>query len=84
MKKIGEKMVAILFGTASAALAAEGASSAGLSPMVVGFLAFFALIIAFQAIPGLTMLIGVVRGLVASLKRGKVPAAGVDRDDGTL
>jgi hypothetical protein len=81
MKNFGEAVLALLFGTATAALAAEGSAAGGLSPLVIGFLAFFAVIVAFQAIPALLMLVTVLRGLVASLKDRHVHAAEIDHDD---
>ena len=82
MKSFGETSLALLFGTTTAALAAEGSAAGGLSPIVMGFLAFFAVIVAFQAIPALVMLLSVIRGLVASLKPRKVHASGINHDDG--
>lgn len=81
MKSFGETALALLLGTATAAMAAEGTTSAGLSPLVIGFLAFFAVIIAFQAIPALVMLVTVLRGLVASLRHRQLHATGIDHDD---
>ena len=77
MKTRGDKVLALVFGTASAALASDGGVG-GMSPLVLGFLAFFAVIVAFQAIPSLVMLVSVLRGLLAGMTRSRLPAVGGD------
>lgn len=63
MRNLTRHLLAAFFSSATAAFAAEGAAESGMSPLVVAFIAFFALILAFQAIPALMMLTSVLRGL---------------------
>jgi len=63
MRNVMRKLVAIFFGSATAALAAEGASVSGMSPLAVLFIAFFALVLAFQSIPALVMLFSSLKGI---------------------
>lgn len=62
MRNMTRQISALFFGSTTAAIAAEGATGSGMSPLVVAFIAFFALILAFQAIPSLVMLVSVLRG----------------------
>lgn len=63
MRNATRHLLAAFFSSATAAFAAEGAAESGMSPLVVAFIAFFALILAFQSIPALIMLASVLRGL---------------------
>jgi len=63
MRNVTRHLLAAFFSSATAAFAAEGAAGSSMSPLVVVFIAFFALILAFQSIPALAMLVSVLRGL---------------------
>lgn len=63
MRNVIRKIFAIFFGSATAALAAEGAAGSGMSPLAVLFIAFFALVLAFQSIPALVMLFSSLKGV---------------------
>lgn len=63
MKKMTRHVLAVFFGSATAAFAAESTAGSGLSPLTLIFIAFFALVLAFQSIPALVMLVSALRGI---------------------
>lgn len=74
MRNLTRHLLAAFFSSATAAFAAEGAAESGMSPLVVAFIAFFALILAFQSIPALMMLTSVLRDLFTqAAHRGNAP-----------
>lgn len=63
MKKMTRHLLAVFFGSATAAFAAESTAGSGLSPLTLVFIAFFALVLAFQSIPALITLVSALRGI---------------------
>ena len=71
MKGTTKLMVAAILGNASLAFAAgETGSGMGLGAYI--FLGFFALILVFQAVPGLFLLCGMLKGLFSPRPRKAV------------
>jgi hypothetical protein len=64
--------IAVLIGTASSALAASGGKAEGSGVLIVLFLAFGALIIVFQLIPGVILFVSMVKGLFGKEKKAVV------------
>lgn len=62
-------ILAILGGSSTAAIAATGAEATGESVLFHCFLVFGAAIIGFQALPGLVMFVGMLRGLCSPAAR---------------
>lgn len=63
MRTLSSQIVPALLGSATVAAAAENTSSSGTSPLTILFLAFFALVIAFQLIPGVILFISALKGV---------------------
>lgn len=63
MRTLTRQIVPAILGSATAAFAAENTSSSGTSPLTVLFLAFFALVVAFQLIPGVILFISALKGV---------------------
>jgi len=61
--------VAAFLASATTALAAEGSALGGSSPLVIFFLAFFALIVVFQLIPGLLLFFSALRALFSGARK---------------
>ena len=62
-------ILAVLAGSSTTAYAATGADAEGGGLLLLFFLGFGAVIIAFQAIPGLIMFFGMLRGLFSSVAK---------------
>lgn len=67
MKNILPKVAVMLLAGSSAALAAGGSAGQGMSPLTIVFLVFCALIVVFQAIPGLVLFVSMLRGLFSAV-----------------
>ena len=63
MRKVTRNLLAVFFGSATAAFAAESTAGSGMSPLTLVFIAFFALVLAFQSIPALITLVSALRGI---------------------
>lgn len=72
------RALAAILATSTAALAASGAESEGNGFLVTLFLAFGALVIVFQLIPGLLLFGSMVRGLFSRPDREAAPGAETD------
>jgi hypothetical protein len=66
-----------ILGSATAAVAAESTSGSGTSPLVILFLAFFALVVASQLIPGVILFVAALKGVFG--KRVAHPEAETDK-----
>jgi hypothetical protein len=64
--------IAVLIGSASSALAASDGKTEGSGVLIILFLAFGALIIVFQLIPGVFMFVSMVKGLFGKEKKAVV------------
>lgn len=80
MRHAIRSLIPALLGSATAAVAADGAQTGGTSPLLIAFLAFFALIVVFQMIPGLIMFFSMLRGLFSPAARKKTAVAGADTE----
>lgn len=74
MKTATSTIIALLV-TTSRAMAASGADSEGLSLFATFFMAFGVMIVLFQLIPGIMLLVGMLKGIFAS--SGKTSEAAV-------
>jgi hypothetical protein len=81
MKTIFNAALLALLGTATTALAAGGAPSAGLSWLVILFLVFGALIVVFQMIPGLLLFFSMLRGLFLPSAKRTTPVSGMENEN---
>lgn len=77
---MGKVLLALMVGTTTA-YAAAGKESSGPGFLTIAFLAFLAVIIAIQFIPGLILFFGMLRGIFTATEKEKVsPALGGDSD----
>lgn len=77
MRHVLQQIVPAFLGSATVAVAADGATTGGTSPLTIFFLVFFALIVAFQLVPGIMLFISVLRGVFSSSRKRAV-ASGED------
>lgn len=76
MKNVFQAVLVWFLLGGSTALAAGGAHAQGLSVLVILFLAFGAVIVVFQAIPGLLLFFSMLRGLFTAPSGKRTPVAG--------
>jgi hypothetical protein len=76
MKNILKAALVVFLAGSSTALAAGGAETEGLSFLVILFLSFAAVIVIFQAIPGLILFYSLIRGLFSAPSRKTAQVAG--------
>jgi hypothetical protein len=76
MKNILKAALVVFLAGSSTALAAGGAETEGLSLLVIVFLAFGAVIVVFQAIPGLILFYSMIRGLFSAPARKAASVTG--------
>lgn len=79
MKTVLQSILAAFLGSATAAIAAEGAATGGTSPLVIFFLTFFALVVVFQLVPGLLLFVSALRALFSGARK-QAPAADGEPD----
>ena len=76
MKNIFKIIFVVLLFCSSTALAAGATGAKNISPLTILFLAFGAVIIAFQAIPGLILFFSMIKGLFSTTSRKLGPVTG--------
>lgn len=75
MKKLSNVLCLICLAAATPVLAAGTPESSGFSPMVLAFFAFFGLILVLQLVPGVVLLLSMLKELLGSDKKRAVAAA---------
>jgi hypothetical protein len=81
MRNAIRSVIPAILASATAALAADGTQAGGLSPLLIFFLAFFALIVVFQLIPGLLLFFSMLRGLFSPASRKTAATVGAKPDE---
>lgn len=81
MKNILRNLLVLFPAASTPALAAGGSEANGIGLLVILFLAFCAVIVVFQAIPGLVLFFSMLRGLFSTSSRKAASLLG-DKDKG--